>query len=178
MSSSDDADVDAAHGQGLQIGSGNTQHNHFHRAQPPVWPHRVGVVPPVAAGRLDRPVDRRLEGSLTGGGDRGPKCQIVVGLGGRPAGSERDASQSPHRALTKNAVSKKDARDAAQTLRRLSLVSIAAHQWSTRKSTHAIVRSHALLQRAVRESTPKKDRNALVGPADARCSCSPGEVSA
>jgi hypothetical protein len=46
------------------------------------WPHRVGVVPPVAAGRLRRPADEALEAAVTAGDGAAVVGQVLSGLGG------------------------------------------------------------------------------------------------
>ena len=40
--------VDASHAQGLQVGDGNTQHNHFYARREVSWPHQIGVIPALA----------------------------------------------------------------------------------------------------------------------------------
>ncbi len=52
----------------------------FHGLGQIAWPHRVGVVPPLAPGRLDRPADQALEAGTEAPSDA--VCQILVGLGG------------------------------------------------------------------------------------------------
>jgi len=47
-----------------------------------VWPHRVGVVPPVAVGRLERPADVVLEAAAAAGSTTAVVCQVLAGFGG------------------------------------------------------------------------------------------------
>lgn len=62
-------------GQGLQVGSGNVQHNHFHHRSPAVnWPVQVGVVPAEA----DCFQPRRLIHNLNGAS----QTLVLSGLGG------------------------------------------------------------------------------------------------
>ncbi|MDG4763308.1 FxSxx-COOH system tetratricopeptide repeat protein [Solwaraspora sp. WMMD406] len=71
--------VDASHARGLQVGDGNTQHNHFYGRQVS-WPHRVGVVPVLADRRQHRPADEAL--AAAGSGGTVVVCQVLAGLGG------------------------------------------------------------------------------------------------
>lgn len=49
---------------------------------PVSWPHRVGVIPPLAPGRLDRPADQSLDTAVAAQVDPFVVCQLLVGLGG------------------------------------------------------------------------------------------------
>ncbi|MET7394040.1 tetratricopeptide repeat protein [Dactylosporangium sp. NPDC005572] len=53
-------------------------------ADPPgPWPHRVGVIPPLAHCRQFRPADALLAGAVAlDGGGAVPACQVLAGLGG------------------------------------------------------------------------------------------------
>ncbi|MFC5002466.1 FxSxx-COOH system tetratricopeptide repeat protein [Dactylosporangium cerinum] len=46
------------------------------------WPHRVGVVPPIAAGRLRRSADVALDAAFVAGGGAAVVGQVLSGLGG------------------------------------------------------------------------------------------------
>ncbi len=53
--------IDAAHGQGQQIGDRNTQHNHYYSpVARTTWPLRVGVVPPLADCLQDRCLEKEI----------------------------------------------------------------------------------------------------------------------
>ncbi|XVV08561.1 tetratricopeptide repeat protein [Actinoplanes sp. CA-131856] len=77
-----DIGVDARGAFGVQIGDGGSQHNEYHLHPRQIeWPHRVGVVPPLADQRVDRPADRDLDTASTSG-QTVVVCQVVTGLGG------------------------------------------------------------------------------------------------
>ena len=66
----------------MQIGDGGSQHNEYHLHGRQIdWPHRVGVAPPLADQRVDRPPDRDLNTASTSG-QTVVVCQVVTGLGG------------------------------------------------------------------------------------------------
>jgi hypothetical protein len=70
--------VEVIGSRGVQTGDHGVQHNHFYPVRPITWPHRVGVVPPLADCRQDRAADRLLieaNGTLV-------VCQVVTGGGG------------------------------------------------------------------------------------------------
>ncbi|MET7425174.1 FxSxx-COOH system tetratricopeptide repeat protein [Dactylosporangium sp. NPDC005555] len=70
---------------GVQVGDYNTQHNYYAGRPVVSWPHLVGVAPPVAVGRLDRPADTTLHAALTTDGTAAGAvvvCQVLAGLGG------------------------------------------------------------------------------------------------
>jgi hypothetical protein len=58
-------------------------------------PHQVGVPPPVAVGRLERPADTALETAVAAGGEAAVVCQVLVGLGG--VGKTQLAGNLAHR---------------------------------------------------------------------------------
>ncbi|MEV4693540.1 FxSxx-COOH system tetratricopeptide repeat protein [Micromonospora echinospora] len=72
--------VDASHARGLQVGDGNTQHNHFYDRRKVSWPHQVGVVPVLADRRQRRPADDALAAATVG--ETVVVCQVLAGLGG------------------------------------------------------------------------------------------------
>ncbi|XLD91910.1 NB-ARC domain-containing protein [Polymorphospora sp. A560] len=72
--------VDASHVRGLQVGGGNTQHNHFYSRRQMSWPCRIGVVPALADRRQRRPADEALAAAGAGGTVAG--CEVLAGLGG------------------------------------------------------------------------------------------------
>ncbi|BCY11520.1 tetratricopeptide repeat protein [Actinoplanes sp. L3-i22] len=59
------------------------------------WPHRVGVVPPVAIGRLERPADTALETAAAAGSTTAVVYQVVAGFGG--VGKTQLAATLAHR---------------------------------------------------------------------------------
>jgi hypothetical protein len=66
----------------LQVGDGNVQHNVFSAPRREVqWPHRVGVVPPLADCRQLRQADHELD-TVTMAGGTVLVCQVLSGLGG------------------------------------------------------------------------------------------------
>ncbi|WP_327003213.1 tetratricopeptide repeat protein [Dactylosporangium sp. NBC_01737] len=87
--------MDARAARGVQVGDHNTQTNYYAGRRAVSWPHLVGVVPPVAVGRLDRPVDAALEAAVTAGGAAAVVCQVLAGLGG--VGKTQLAASLAHR---------------------------------------------------------------------------------
>ncbi|MFI5938135.1 tetratricopeptide repeat protein, partial [Actinoplanes sp. NPDC051494] len=77
----DPGHVDARGGRGVQLGDGGTQHNYFSNRAPVRWPHRVGVVPPLADCRQPRIGDTEVAAASTSG-QAVVVCQVVTGLGG------------------------------------------------------------------------------------------------
>ncbi len=74
--------IDTRYAKGMQVGDGGTQINEFHLPKREVdWPHRIGVVPPPADCRQDRPADHDLDTATTKGGTV-VVCQVLTGLGG------------------------------------------------------------------------------------------------
>ncbi|MFC7532829.1 NB-ARC domain-containing protein [Actinoplanes sp. GCM10030250] len=76
--------VIAERAQGVQAGNHNVQNNFFRAAArtPVRWPHRIGTVPLLATGRVDRPADSALESSVDTDEDSAAACRVVAGLGG------------------------------------------------------------------------------------------------
>ncbi|GIG68933.1 tetratricopeptide repeat protein [Phytomonospora endophytica] len=79
--------------KGVQVGSGNVQHNHYASA-PLTWPHQVGVVPPLAGSRVPRKADQALAEAITPDGTA-IVCQVLSGLGG--VGKTQLAANLAHR---------------------------------------------------------------------------------
>ncbi|MGI5240693.1 tetratricopeptide repeat protein [Dactylosporangium sp. CA-139066] len=60
-----------------------------------LWPRLVGVLPPVAVGRLNRPADSVLDAAVAAGGQTTVVCQVLIGLGG--VGKTQLAASLAHR---------------------------------------------------------------------------------
>jgi tetratricopeptide (TPR) repeat protein len=78
-------------------GAAGTFHGPVHIGGQPsvVWPHRVGVVPPVAVGRLERPADAALEAAAAAGSTAAVVYQVLAGFGG--VGKTQLAATLAHR---------------------------------------------------------------------------------
>jgi hypothetical protein len=59
------------------------------------WPHLVGVLPPLAVGRLERPADVALQAAVAAGGGAAVACQVLAGFGG--VGKTQLAASLAHR---------------------------------------------------------------------------------
>jgi hypothetical protein len=88
-------DVDARAALGVQVGDHNTQTNYYAAQRTVSLPHQVGSLPPVAVGRLQRPVDAALETAVTAGGEAAVVCQVLAGFGG--VGKTQLAASLAHR---------------------------------------------------------------------------------
>jgi hypothetical protein len=91
--------IDARHAQGVQVGAGSVQHNYFGGRLPVAWPCRVGVVPPLADCRQDRPADQALAAASGAGVGVG---QVLSGLGG--VGKTQVAANLAHRLWVERSV--------------------------------------------------------------------------
>ena len=91
-------EVNARQAQGVQVGTGNTQHNYFAPRTSVSWPHRLGVVPLLADRRLERPADADLSAAVSAvvkTESTAVVCHVLTGLGG--VGKTQLAASLAHR---------------------------------------------------------------------------------
>jgi hypothetical protein len=93
--------LDARQARGLQVGDRNTQTNYFFGRAQVDWPHQVGVVPPLADCRQERPADDELA-TVVAGAEAVVVCQVLAGLGG--VGKTQLAASLAHRLRDTNDV--------------------------------------------------------------------------